>query len=135
MNKDTANQGGVTIPLLYCVFNGAESITHYPVEFDRELYKLTPNLYAVCIADNSVKRNHIVGGLLIKTTFTHDDPGFVDAVTAAALNTTILNHFIGKGVSFFPAHLGVAGDEPLSEGEMVRLMLKQYIKFSAGGNA
>lgn len=127
--------GGVTIPIFHCVFNGHESITSFTREFDENMYRALPNLYAICLSDNSSAARKIVAGFFIKTSYTHQDPEFLDAITAVAKSTKELSKFMEVKSSFLPARLGPTDSEPLSELEMLKIMSEQSLKFSAAGNA
>ena len=79
-NREASQQGGVTTSLFHCVFNDDGSITHYLDEADPGLSQALPNTYAVCLADNSGATRKVVAGFVAKTTFTHNDSGFQDAM-------------------------------------------------------
>lgn len=130
-----SKKGGVTIPIFDCIYNGAESITSFERDFDEKLYEILPNLYTVCIADNSQGSRNIVGGFFVKTSYTHNNKEFEDSLHAAALSSPNLSQLLGPEVSFLPARLGVSGSAPLSEQEMLRVMITQFLKFSQEGSA
>lgn len=128
-------KGGVTIPLFHCIFNGYDSITSFMRNYDEGLYKQLENIYAVCISDNRGPSKNIVAGFMIKTSYTHNDPEFLDVITEVAQSAKELNPYIGRNTSFLPARLSVTGSPPLSESEMLHVMSQQFLKFSAAGNA
>ncbi len=126
--------GGITIPLFHCIFNNG-SITHYDREYDTDLYFSLPNLYAVCIADRKSGKRQLVAGFFVKTSYSHHDSGFVPAIAAAAQSATELIPFLNEKISFLPARIQAPDSAPLSEYEMLDVMLKQYVKFSSHGTA
>jgi len=128
-------KGGVTIPVFDCIFHGVESIESFAREFDVGLYQTLPNLYGICLSDNSNGRRKIVAGFSVKTSYTHDDEEFLPAITAAVVSSEKLRPFLGPQTTFLPARLGVVGSAPLSEQEMLRLMATQFLKYAVGGNA
>jgi len=130
-----SKKGGVTIPLFHCIFNEYESITHFMRTYDEVLYKKLENLYAVCISDNSGPKKKIVAGFIVKTSYTHNDSEFLDAITEVALSTEELKQHVGRNTSFLPARLGITGSTPPSEPEMLNVMSQQFLKFSTAGNA
>ncbi len=130
-----SSKGGVTMPLFHCIFNNFDSITHFMRTYDEVLYRQLKNTYAVCISDNSGLNRKIVAGFIVKTSYSHNDPEFLNAITKIGLSTKELSSYIGSNTSFLPARLGVMGSEPLSESEMLNVMLQQYLKFSTAGNA
>ena len=130
-----SKKGGVTIPLFHCIFNGYESITSFMRTYDESMYRQLENVYAICISDNSGSRKKIVAGFIVKTSYTHKDPEFLDVITEVALTTKELSPYISQNTSFLPARIGVPGNSPLTESEMSHLMSRQSLKFSSAGNA
>ena len=122
-------KGGATIPLFHCFFNGDESITHFVDKFDPVLYEALPYLYAVCIAKTTKKAKTVVAGLFIKTSYTHNDPDFMDALNLVVVSKPALQALIGEGTSYLPARISIPGDPP-TEAEMVHIMQGQHLKFS-----
>ncbi len=131
MNK----KGGVSIPIFECIFNQAGSFTSFERDFDENLYMVLPNLYAVCIKDKSHKPHIIIGGFFIKTSYTHKEKEFLDSLHAVVETSPNLGHFLGPNITFLPARLGIKGSAPLSENEMLKVMLTQFLKFSQNGTA
>lgn len=85
--KDTTKKAGVTLPVLDCVFNGAKSTESFGTQYAKGLYRVLPNFFAVCIADNSGGSRRMVGCFFVKTSYTHHDSEFKDnpfAVLAAS---------------------------------------------------
>lgn len=124
-------KGGVTIPLFHCIFNGDESVTHFMREYDVSLYQTLPYLYAVCIARTVNKTKTVLGGFFVKTSYTHNDPDFVDALHLVVEDVPALQALMGETTSFLPACITLAGeDKPPTEAEMLRIMIGQYLKFS-----
>jgi hypothetical protein len=131
----TATEGGVTLPVLDCIFHSHESIESFPRKFDDVRYRSLPYLYVVCLADTSTALRHIVAGVVVKTDLTHKDPEFADSVTAAIEASSNLKRFLGPQIQLLPARLSVEGNEPLSERELLQILATQYVKFAVGGNA
>ena len=125
-----AEKGGVTILLFHCFFNEHESITSFMHSYDNELYNILPNTYAVCVAYNSVLPRKIPAGFFVKTSYTHDDKDFVNALFGLVATTNGLNGLSSKRISFLPARIGVDGPAPLTEREMLRIMATQNFKYS-----
>jgi len=123
-------KGGATISLFHCFFNGDESITHFMHEFDTAIYQELPNLYAVCIAKTTSKTKTVQAGFIVKTSYTHNDPDFIDVLNLAVASEPTLKSLIGEGSTFLPARIAAAGDEPLSEAAMLKVMFEQHLKFS-----
>jgi len=128
-------KGGVTIPVFDCIFHGAESIESFARDFDEELYAQLPNLYAICVAEKQGREKRIVAGFFVKTSYTHHDEEFLSAITMALKSSEKLHKFAGPNSSFFPARLGVVGSSPLTETEMLKIMITQFLKHSVGGSA
>jgi hypothetical protein len=103
--------------------------------FDEALYKALPNLYALCLTDSIYGTKRVVAGLIIKTSFTHHDSEFIDAITALAKTIPNLSDLVSQQASFLPARLGVMGQAPLLEDEMLSIMIKQSLKHSSAGSA
>ena len=127
---DSQKKGGVSVLLFHCFFNGDESITHFMHEFDPALYKALPYLYAVCIAKTTKKAKTVLAGFFIKTSYTHNDPDFMDALNLAIVSAPAFQALIGADTSYLPARISFVGDTPPTEAEMVRVMLGQHLKFS-----
>lgn len=137
MNKiisSDANSGGVSLLTHYCLFNNSDSITHFSNDTDSDLYQLLPNLYAVCISDNSQANRKITAGLVLKTTYTHDDPEFLDALVNIVSQKAELQPYYNDKTSFLPAKLNVTG-KPLTEAEFLQIMQQQFLKFNVDGKA
>lgn len=134
VTKD-AQKGGVSILLFHCLFNAGGSITHFTHNFDPELYRALPNLYVVCIAETSMKHKNLTGGFVIKTSYTHHDHDFLSALTNAVSIEPRLQALISSRSSFLPARIGIPGDAPITETEMLSAMMTQSLKHSAAGAA
>jgi len=128
-------KGGVTIPVFECIFHGSESIESFIREFDKALYEALPNLYVICVAQTHGRVKKIVAGFFIKTSYTHHDKEFLSVMTAALNSSEKLHRFVGEHTSFLPARLGISGTSPLSEQEMLKIMMTQYVKYAADGSA
>ena len=127
-------KGGATIPLFHCVFHDG-SLTHFLHDFDPSLYKQLANLYAVCVADNSIGFKRIIGGYFIKTSFDHKDPEFQSAAKTAAHSMNAIAPLLNSTTTILPSKLTIAGDAPLSEHEMLSIIFRQYIKHHEVGRA
>jgi len=130
MNK----KGGVTIPIFHCVFNVRESITSYMRSFDKKMYQELDNFYLICISLNDGAKKEVVAGIAVKTSYKHDEPGFLDAIHGLLLSTQVLEKYAAKNISFLPAKIIFEGLPP-SENELLELMQEQYLKHSTGGSA
>lgn len=128
-----AGKGGVAVPLNWCVFRGFDSLLHDTFSTDEELLKLLPNTYAVCIATRDKKPRKIVGGFFVRTTHTHDGPGFSDALAGAMAAVPAFKEFAPELHSFLPARVQAPLD--VTEAEMLKVLLSQKLKFTTGGNA
>ena len=129
-------QGGVTVPVLDCIFHGAKSIESFPRGFNEEVYRTLPNLYGICIADNRCNTKKIVAGFVVKTTYSYHDEEFIPVLTAVVGTSKKLSRFLGPRTSFLPARLVVVGSAPpLSEQEILRVMTTQFLKYAVTGNA
>jgi hypothetical protein len=130
-----AEKGGLSVLLFHCLFNDGGSITHFTHEYDPELYQVLPNLYAVCIAERSGNNRKITGGFVIKTSYTHNDQDFLATLTQAVSIEPRLSNLVGSRASFLPARIGVPVGGPITEAEMLRVMVDQSLKHSAVGSA
>jgi hypothetical protein len=130
MSTNSKEKGGLSALLFHCFFNGDESITHYMHNIDSDLYEELTNLYAVCIASTTDKRKTVLAGFVIKTSYTHNDTDFIDTLINAVSMEPQLNDLIGDNTSFLPARLGITGNKPPTETEMLRIMVGQHLKFS-----
>ena len=125
-------KGAVTIPLFHCVFNGSGgSITHWETSYEQGLYDVLEHLYVVCLADNTVAPRQIVGAFAIKTSRSHDEPGFQKLLVLVLAEMKGLAPHLHPGISFLPARINTT-DAPLNEREFLRIAMQQYIKFSTG---
>lgn len=129
-----ANLGGITLLTHYCMFNDSDSITHFSNDVDSDLYHALPNLYAVCISDNSQANRKITAGFVLKTTYTHNDPEFLDALVNIVSQKAELQPYYNDKTSFLPAKLNVTG-KPLAEAEFLQIMQQQFLKFNVDGKA
>lgn len=134
MSSKATVQGGASILLFHCVYNGSDSITHFMQDMHPEIYNELPNLYSVCVADNSTGNKKITATFFIKTTRHHNDPDFLDSLLSImALSPDLLAHWKEK-TSLIPAHHLVNGP-PLSENEYVHFSQKLYMKHNIDGRA
>jgi hypothetical protein len=133
--SDSTEEGGVTALLFHCIFNADGSATHFMHDADDGLSRSLPNVYAVCIARRESRHKRVMAGFVVKTTHTHDDPDFVDALNNAVRAESALANLVDERSSFFPARLGVSGAAPLTEDEMLRVLIAQSFKHGAVGTA
>lgn len=126
-------KGGVTVPLNWCVFNGFDSILHDTVSTDVALLERLPNVYAVCIAKRNSSPKTIVGGFFIRTTYTHDDPEFPDALANSMAMVPEFHRFAPEFHSFLPAKVRAPLD--VTEEQMLDVLVSQKLKFTTGGTA
>jgi len=128
------DKGGVTLLLFHCYFNASESITHFMHDLDLTLYPELPNLYSVCIADNTTANKKVTAAFAIKTTYNHNDADFINVLTnVVATDPELLSHLNDK-TTFLPAKLKING-QPLSEKEYLQVSLQQYMKHNVDGRA
>jgi hypothetical protein len=133
--SDDATKAGVSFLLFHCIFNGDGSITHFMHDIDLESYQSLPNMYAVCIAERAGKQRKVTGGFFIRTSYTHDDKDFDNALAIAAAGVPRLDKLITKDSSFLPARVQTPAGPPLTEKEMLKAMLSQQLKHSSMGMA
>lgn len=120
----------------HCVFYGEESIDHYMHEFDHELYRSLPNLYAVCIAETTKEHKKLTAGFFIKTDYTHHDSEFMGILCKAIDLIPRLKKRINENSSLIPIRLGIDQEEiPPTELEVLEVMVTQNLKISVGGIA
>jgi hypothetical protein len=135
VSQKATKKGGLSICLFHCVFNGFESLTHFTTTHPQELYDLLPNIYAVCIADNSDGQKKIVAGFVIKTSYVADDEDFLGSLqNTLSLYPELRSATDGKDCSYLPAKIGLSDSKPLSEDELIRLMLQQQLKYTPINN-
>lgn len=133
--SESSQKGGVSVLLFHCFFIGNESITHFMHKLDLELYRALPNLYAVCIAETARKHKKLTAGFVLKTSYTHHDPEFITALTNAVSIEPRLMDITNKDFTFLPARLGITGDTPPTEKEMLKVMMTQVLKHGVAGTA
>lgn len=122
------NQGGESLMLFHCSFNGDGTVTHYVHDMLEDIYKRLPNMYAVIIADNSTEKRRLVGGFVIKTSKTDEDPDFIETLRTATCVSNDLMGLLNPKTSFLPARIGVQGESPITEDEMLTVINQQYFK-------
>lgn len=128
-----AAKGGVVVPLNWCTFNEFDSIQHDTFTTEPELSKLLPNVYAVCIARRNSDPKAIVGGFFVRTSYTHNDPEFSDALAKAMYAVPEFRKFAPELHSFLPARVSAPLD--VTENEMLKVLFSQKLKFTTGGSA
>lgn len=126
-------KGGVTVPLNWCIFNGFDTVVHDTLKTDEELLRKLPHVYAVCIAQRNSNPKEIVGGFFVLTTYTHEDAEFPEALAQAMFAVVAFRKFAPQDHSFLPARVSAPID--VSEEEMVKLLLRQKLKFTTSGRA
>ncbi|MFL6671725.1 MAG: hypothetical protein ACJ8LG_00365 [Massilia sp.] len=126
-------KGGVAVPLNWCVFSSFDSVLHDAFSTDLELLRVLPNVYAVCIARRNSNPKTIVGGFFVRTTYTHDDPEFSNALANAMAAVPAFREFSPELHSFLPAKVRAPLD--ITEDEMLKVLFSQKLKFTTGGSA
>ena len=71
-------------------------------DFDIELYRSLPNLYAVCISDTSSKQKKITTGFFMKTSYSHQDSDFIEALSNVISTDTGMKNLINERSTFLP---------------------------------
>jgi len=126
-----SNKVGIIQNLFHCVFNALEgTIEHHYHKPDTKLYHSLPNLYLICIASSQSGHRKIEGAVSIKTTRSHDEPGFNEAVRDLIITLKEFSHIVNAEFSILPAKISIDGP-PLSDKELINLATKQYMKFTA----
>jgi hypothetical protein len=133
--SDNATEGGVTLLLFHCIFNGDGSITHFMHDIDLGSYQSLPNMYAVYIAERSSKQKKVTGGFFVRTSYTHDDTDFNRALSNSVAAIPRLDKIITKHSFFLPARVPSPDGPPVTENEMLRAMITQALKHSSMGAA
>lgn len=134
--SDIDQENRLVLLIFHCVFYGEESVDHYMHEFDHELYRSLPNLYAVCIAETTKKHKKLTAGFFIKTNYIHNNDEFIGMLCKAIDAIPRLKKLINKNSSLIPVRLGLDGeDTPPTELEMLEVMVTQNLKISVGGVA
>ena len=130
-----AKNRGLTVALVYCTFQGYNSMTHYMQRGIEEFEKSLPNLYSISIAKNSKGKKDIVAGLVIKTSYTHQDAEFMDAIRLAIKASDKIKHLLDEdNISFLPARLA-SEDANCQEEALVYVMYQQFVKHSTAWQA
>lgn len=133
-SSTATDKGGLAVLLFHCYFNGSESITHFMHDLDTSLYSDLPNLYTVCIADNSTQNKKITAAFTIKTTHDHNDPDFINILTnVVSIDQDLLAHLNDK-TTFLPARINFSG-QPLTEKEHLQISVQQFMKHNVDGRA
>lgn len=131
-------RGGFTFPILSCVFNADGSITHFMHEIDPSLYKMLPNLYAICVTKAEDGRRIVPCGFFVKTSYdhNHDEAEFSSALAGIAKQIPQIAALRTSGDRIVSGRIGnVQPEMVLTEEEMLRLMIGQYLKLSSAGQA
>lgn len=120
----------LSIMVLSATIDG-EAVTTYEHDFDQRLYGLLPNLYVVLISKGVSGPRDIAGALFMKTTLHHDETAedFRDAINAGIRASQPLRHLASLPIRLLPAKLTLAGTRPISEGECLRVIADQLLKF------
>ncbi|WP_343742150.1 hypothetical protein [Herbaspirillum huttiense] len=129
-------KGGVSIPLLECIFHQGISTTHFTYDFEPSLYDLLENLYIIVVANNSYRPRSIPVGIVVKTSYTHEDPEFLSAVCSLLSESqNVAKHFDPEVCSLLPMRLKLSHGKPITENEMLYYLQMQYFKFAPSGNS
>lgn len=127
-------QSAIGLLIFHCEYNKLiGSITHNLHDFEVDLYYSLPNLYAVCIAITDNNQKEVRAGFFIKTNLNHNQSEFLNNLELAVKGTPGLKKYYSSNMSFLPAKIGIEGAPP-TEAEMLKIMTKQYSKFSIAGN-
>jgi hypothetical protein len=120
---------------MHCVVNADGSITHFLHDHHRELYASLANWYVVCLVQGTKPARRVTGAFIVKSSYAHGDAEF-DAVVAEIVDSTPELRAVSSGsVSVLKSRLGVPGEEPLSEREMLSVIQRQVLQHSSTGQA
>lgn len=108
-------------------YNGAQSITHFDHAYELADYEALPHLYFMLVMDRSGSQATPAAGFFIKTRDTHEHAGFGGLMHAATETIFGTEQLARWQPSVIPSRLGVDGG-PLSEAEMLRIMVDRFLK-------
>lgn len=133
----------LTLPIMY-FHTGADlsKITHYEVNYQDGFVQqawLRPEieLFVVCIASKKGTRREIKGGMAVLTSI----PASNGAELAKALddvmrNSEELRPLAGRSENvFIPARIGISGEAPPTEQELLSVFYQQCLKHGSWGSA
>lgn len=128
--------GGLSSPIYHCIFNQG-SLTHFLHEVDPSVVDQLPHMYAVCVAGRVNGKRNVVAGFVLKTSYSHQDPGFDGACKGAISCMKEIAPLLDSTTTLLPARIAVDGtnQSPLTEDEMNAFMFTQYMKFHEIGQA
>ncbi|HGT9857444.1 TPA: hypothetical protein ACM5DY_004515 [Escherichia coli] len=133
----------LTLPLMYFQ-TGADlsKITHHEVNYPEDFVQqawLQPEieLFVVCIARGKGTRREIKGGMAVLTSI----PANKTAELSTAFGDVVrqsdeLRRLVGDGENvFIPAKIGISGEKPPTEQEMLSVFYQQCLKHGSWGSA
>ena len=91
-----------------------------------------PHLYAICAIDESFRPERMISGLLVKTNIRHEDPAFLDGMTAAFQAVPQLRAGLNEYISLLPAPVDAESPQPLSESQALFVFKQLWSEHLAG---
>lgn len=123
--------------LMHFVIAPGPAITHFMHDHSQSVpLSIEPaNLYLVTVKETSPNGAKVLGGFFVVTDSSHHDAEFGAILASVREACPELAGIMTEGRRLAPARLGLTGSEPITEIEMLRLVLEQYVKHDSGGNA
>lgn len=131
------NKGGISLPLIHCLFNGVETTTHFIHDHGLSLsmYQMIPNIYTVLVADKSSCGKKIIAGFMVKTTYEQSSPGFTSMLSETIKLMPNVDKCFDQNCSLITSKVNVQKDEIFTEDELTRIITPQFIKHHQDGRA
>ena len=125
----------LTMPFYACFLFVDGAVTGYEIEYDDAAYQALPNLYLVNILNVVDGAKRLVAGQFIKTSKTHEEADFAEAIHGAASLCPPLHPFLQVPHSFIPSRIIAPGGNKLTENEMKGLFFNKSVAMNSGGHA
>ncbi|CNL84748.1 Uncharacterised protein [Yersinia frederiksenii] len=133
----------LTLPLMYFQ-TGADlsKITHHEVNYQEGFVQqawLRPEmqLFVVCVARKKGSLREIKGGMAVLTSIlASNGTELANALDDVMRQSDALRSLAGKDKNvFIPAKIGISGDAPPTEEELLSVFYQQCLKHGSWGNA
>ncbi|KJG55308.1 hypothetical protein UA38_20470 [Photobacterium kishitanii] len=119
----------LTLPILYCIFNGNVPMTHFMYEDKENRASTLPNLYIVFMCKRNNEGMKIIKiGLIVKTILSLHDENLILEINKICLTNQALTSIVNdKNITFSLKKIAIEGITNLTEYEYLQIIAQQYL--------
>ena len=129
------DMGIVNMPLLHFVFN-EQSLTHYNnLDIQKPLYDALPFIYCVIACKTEDQNRQVLGGYITKISTDNTDDDFLESISGYFFQEPELRKMLEFEPKFYATKINTEKSDVLSEIELLKIVMTEYLKLHSQGNA